>query len=78
MFLFRLAGHLGQTVGQLLDNLAPGELEYWMAYWQLEPFGEAAEWLRHAESQAMYAESHRDTKKRRRPFRSTDFLPPFE
>jgi hypothetical protein len=38
-FLFRLAGHLGRTVEELLQTLTVRELSYWRAFDQLEPIG---------------------------------------
>lgn len=42
MFLFRLAGHLGMTVGDLVERLDahPGELYEWMALASFEPIGQ--------------------------------------
>lgn len=43
LFCFRLAGHLGMTVRQLLDSLDSAELTEWMAYFNIEPFGPVQE-----------------------------------
>lgn len=37
-FLFRLAEQKHQTVDQLLFNLGPDELYFWIAYYQKMPF----------------------------------------
>lgn len=38
--MFRLAGHLGRTVGELEVSLSSRELSEWIAYSALEPFGQ--------------------------------------
>jgi len=35
-------------VDAMLDEISPAELTEWMAYYELEPFGDAAAWYRHA------------------------------
>jgi hypothetical protein len=40
LFVFRLAKELGKTVKQLACELGDGELDYWRAYYGVEPFGE--------------------------------------
>lgn len=46
MFLFRLAGHLGKSVRQLLASMDSAELTEWQAYYSIEPFGPNQEDLR--------------------------------
>ncbi len=43
MFLFRLAGHLGKSVRELLRSMDSAELSEWQAYYSIEPFGPAQE-----------------------------------
>lgn len=38
--MFRLAGHLGRTVGELELSLSSRELSEWIAYSSFEPFGQ--------------------------------------
>lgn len=38
--MFRLAGHLGRTVGELEVSLSSHELSEWVAYAAIEPFGQ--------------------------------------
>lgn len=37
MILFRLAGHLGMTVGELERRMSAREFAEWLAYWRVEP-----------------------------------------
>lgn len=46
-----------------------------MAYEELEPFGEAAAWLRLGTLAALIANSNRNPKKRPKPFYPSDFMP---
>ena len=76
MFLHRLAGHVGEpSVTSLSEELTEDELVHWMAYFELEPFGEAADWYRHGDRQAITANINRDKKKKPTPFKHSDFLP---
>lgn len=43
------------TVSQLEASLTDDELIYWMALWQLEPWGEPAAWRRFGELMSMLA-----------------------
>lgn len=38
-FLFKLAGHLGKTVGELEATMSASELSEWLAYDRLDPIG---------------------------------------
>lgn len=45
MFWFRLAGHLGMSVARCQQEVSSAEFAMWMAYYQVEPFGEErADW----------------------------------
>lgn len=50
----------------------------WMAYYELDPFGEERADLRNAMAMALTANVNRDAKKQRKPFSATDFMPKFE
>lgn len=75
MFLYRLAGHLGMTVRRLRQELSDVELTHWMAYFELEPFGEAAEWWRHGDRQAFRANTSPYVKRKKPPYKISDFQP---
>lgn len=47
----------------------------WVAFYQLEPWGYAADNFRAATIAAVIANTARDTKKRRKPFQPADFMP---
>lgn len=65
------------TVGELLARVSSRELSEWMAYGQLEPFGDERADLRSAIVAAVVANANRDPKRRRRPFKPRDFMPEF-
>ena len=50
----------------------------WIAYSNLEPFGETRADLRAGIVAATVANANRDAKKRKRPFGPEDFMPKFE
>jgi hypothetical protein len=54
------------------------EFAEWMAYYELEPFGEERADLRSAIVASTVANAHRDPKRRRKPFRPLDFMPRFD
>lgn len=64
-------------MAQLLNEISSEELTEWMAYAELEPFGEERADLRSATVAAVIANANRDRKKRSRPYRVTDFMPKF-
>lgn len=70
-FLFRLAGHLGKTVGELVETIDPRELALWRAFDGIEPFGD--EWRRSMRGihLLLAAKLGRDS-----PYRSEDDLMP--
>lgn len=58
MFWFRLAAHLGKTVRQLQAEMTSDEFTEWQAYYLMEPFGAAAEDIRHGVGMSMLANAH--------------------
>lgn len=54
--------------------LSARQLREWMDYYQLEPFGEWREELRHGQRQALLANINRDPEKRKEPFDEHDFM----
>ena len=66
------------TVGELLERIEARELTEWMAFYQLEPFGEQRADLRAGIVTAMIANVNRDKKKRRKPHKPQDFMPQFD
>lgn len=65
------------TVAELLARVSSRELSEWMAYAQIEPFGEERADLRAGVVAATVANTARDPKKRPRPFRADEFMPQF-
>jgi hypothetical protein len=65
------------TVDELLHRISSRELAEWQAYFRLEPFGEERADLRAAIIAATVANTARDPKRRRRPFRPEEFMPRF-
>ena len=49
-------------------------LDEWMAYAQIEPFGEMRAELRNGELCALLANLKRDSKRKSEPFRAIDFM----
>lgn len=47
----------------------------WAAYASVEPFGEWAANVRHAQWCALYANAHRNDEKHQQPFTARDFMP---
>jgi len=54
------------------------EFSEWMAYYNLEPFGEERADLRMAMLASLIANVNRDKKRRPNPFLPKDFMPKFE
>jgi len=73
LFYFRLALALGVTVQDLLVRISSSELTEWMAYYQMEPFGEERADLRSAIVASVTANA---ASKRR--FKPADFMPRFD
>lgn len=65
------------TVAELLARISSRELSEWMAYAQLDPFGQERGDLQAGIVAATVANTARDTDKRRRPFRADEFMPSF-
>lgn len=63
-------------VDRLAATLTSRELAEWEAFEALEGgFGARAGWYAAAQFMALYAEAHRDPRKRSQPFAPADFLP---
>lgn len=64
---------LGKTVGDLSEEISDAELQEWMVFYRLEPFGEERADLRAGIVAATIANANRG--KRRQAFKPTDFMP---
>lgn len=62
----------------LLDSMSGRELAEWMAYYQVEPFGDVRGDLQAAMITAMIANVNRDQKKHPKPYQPEEFMPKFE
>ena len=71
--MFRLALALGLPVRELLARMGSDELTEWMAFYQLEPFGDFRADLRSAIVASTLANAHRS--KDGKPFTPEDFMP---
>jgi len=71
--VFRLALALGRPVREMLASLGSDELTEWMAYYQLEPFGDYRADYRSGVVASTFANAHRA--KDANPFRPEDFMP---
>ena len=69
---------LGCTVGELLGRISSRELTEWMAYFELDPFGQERADLRSAIVASTVANTVRDPKKKQKPWLPRDFMPKFE
>jgi len=58
----------------MLQRISSEELTEWMCYYNLEPFGETQSEYRAALIASIVAETARDTKKRKDPFKAEDFM----
>jgi len=65
---------LGRTVRELEITITENELVEWMAFYQIDPFGEWREDLRNAQLCALLAEINRDRKKKSSPYKIADFM----
>lgn len=75
---FELARELGwESVDSGLRGISSKELSEWALYSELEPFGEKREDLRFAMLMMLIAEINRNPKKRKKPYKISDFLPDF-
>lgn len=66
---------MGCTVDELLGRISARELSEWMAYAQVEPFGEKRADLRAGIVASTMANIHRG---KRQAFKPDDFMPEFE
>jgi hypothetical protein len=62
------------TRGELLEKVSSRELSEWIAYYGLEPWGEAQSEYRAALVTSMIANTARDDKKHPQPFRAEEFM----
>lgn len=58
---------------ELLDRIGSRELSEWMVYEQMEPFGDTLIDMHAAQIAYLLAETNRDTKKRKDPFKPDEF-----
>lgn len=63
------------TVEEMLTRMSSRELTEWMAYAQLEPFGEARGDLRAGIVASTIANANRDAKKQPHPYTPHQFMP---
>lgn len=68
---------LGMTVAELLNRISSRELSEWMAYAEVEPFGEERADLRSGIIASTVANTARDPKKRKQPYTADEFMPQF-
>lgn len=71
--MFRLALALGMPVRELLSRIGSDELTEWMAFYQLEPFGDFRADFRSGVMAATFANAHRS--KDAKAFTPEDFMP---
>lgn len=71
--MFRLALALGQPVRQLLAAIGSDELTEWMAFYQLDPFGDMRGDYRSGVVASTFANAHRADGVK--PFTPEDFMP---
>jgi len=71
--VFRLALAMGRPVREMLASMGSDELTEWMAYYQLEPFGDYRADYRSGVVASTFANAHRA--KDANPFRPEDFMP---
>ncbi|TXH06678.1 MAG: DUF4035 domain-containing protein [Rhodocyclaceae bacterium] len=72
-FSFRLALSLGMPVRELLARIGSDELTEWMAFYQLEPFGDFRADFRSGIVASTFANANRS--KEAKPFTPGDFMP---
>jgi hypothetical protein len=65
---------LGCTVRELLARTDSQELAEWMAFYQLEPFGDERADYRQALTTCVIANANRDKSKKPTPFTPEDFM----
>ncbi len=64
----------GCTVAELQQRMGSAEFAAWLAFYQVEPFGELRGDMRAAMLATLTANAHRNAKKKRQPFELTDFM----
>lgn len=64
----------GCTVAELQQRMGSAEFAAWLAFYQVEPFGELRGDMRAAMIATLTANAHRNAKKKRQPFELSDFL----
>lgn len=64
---------MGCTVAELKRRMSSLEFTQWVAFAQVEPFGN--DYLRTASQMALLANVNRDSKKQSSPFTAADFYP---
>ena len=57
-----------------MDSISSRELSEWMAFYNIEPFGDDIANFRQAMTTCMIANTHRDSKKKPTPFKIGDFM----
>jgi hypothetical protein len=71
--MFRLALALGIPVRELLSRIGSDEITEWMAFYQLEPFGDMRADIRSGVIACTFANAHRT--QHTPPFTPEDFMP---
>lgn len=69
---------LGRTHEELLDSMSGRELAEWMAFYQVEPFGDVRGDLQAGIVASTLANVYRDRKKKPKPYNPEEFMPKFE
>jgi len=73
--LYRLALQLGAPHPDYLSGqLTCSQLQGWMAYASIEPFGEYRHELRHGQQMALHCNINRDSKNKPEPYKAIDFM----
>ena len=71
---FRLAAHLGATVGELQERMSSAEFTHWIAFFSMEPWGYDVEMWRMGMISATTANAA-GPKKGGKAWRPDDFIP---
>lgn len=66
------------TVSELLTRISSHELTEWIAYAEIDPFGEWRSDLRAGIVASTVANTARDPKRRHKAYAAADFMPTFE
>lgn len=77
VFWHRLALALGGTVAELQDRMPYREFLEWVAFYQIEPWGDVRGDMQTALLAGLTANIHRDRKKQSKAFTPADFMPDF-